>query len=78
MVEIDGRPAGPLKAFGSASRCGFVVSEGLHEVRLVHPRIASLPEKVQVYRGSPVLLMLEVTEDGDGFGQPRAELAFRQ
>lgn len=78
QVEIDGRNAGVLKAFGSASRCGFLVNEGLHVVRLVHPKMDSEPEKVQVYAGSPVLLMLQVNETGGYGGGPRAELAFQQ
>jgi len=61
-VEIDGQVAGPLKPFASSTRAGFAVKEGQHRVRLLTPNLPSRGEKVQVYAGSSVLLLLEVED----------------
>jgi len=61
-VEIDGRIAGTLEPFGSATRTGFVVQEGEHRVRVLDPSMASQPRDVRVARGQGVLLILDVVD----------------
>jgi hypothetical protein len=60
-VEIDGKPAGRLQMMGAANRTGFIVKEGTHTVRVVHPLYSSVERSVDVRaNGRPVLLILDL------------------
>ena len=63
-VEIDGKPAGTLRAMGSANRTGFEVTAGRHTVRVVHPLYASIIRSVDVSAGRPVVLVLDLQPTG--------------
>lgn len=59
-VVIDGELAGTLKKLGGATRTGFKVKEGSHEVMLRHPDYRSLPTTVQTGTGGErVMLMMD-------------------
>jgi len=76
-VEIDGKPAGTLKSLGAANRTGFVVPEGRHTVRVVHPLYASVVREVDVKaNGHPVLLILDLQATVDGRGRSETAIAF--
>jgi hypothetical protein len=59
QVAIDGKAAGELKRFGAATRTGFQVREGRHEVRVVSSRFTTRPRLVNVDGGRTVLLVLD-------------------
>jgi hypothetical protein len=60
-VEIDGKPAGKLQMMGAANRTGFIVKEGTHTIRVLHPMYASVERSVDVRaNGRPMLLILDL------------------
>lgn len=71
-VEIDGKVAGALKPFGSATRTGFLVAEGEHRVRVIDPSMPSQSRDVHVTSGQGVLLILDVVDAyaRDGTAKP--------
>jgi hypothetical protein len=76
-VEIDGQTAGTLRPFGNASRTGFEVAKGMHQVRVRHPEFACEPRRVEVEPGRNVLLILDVGEGADAKGSMRSVLELR-
>ena len=69
-VEIDGKPAGKLQMFGAANRTGFIVKEGSHTIRVLHPMYASVERTVDVRaNGRPVLLILDLQANAAASGQ---------
>ena len=76
-VEIDGQPAGTLKPLGAANRTGFIVKEGHHTVRVVHPLYASIVREVDVKaNGHPVLLILDLRATANARGRSETAIAF--
>lgn len=71
-VEIDGEVAGVLKPFGGATKTGFAVREGDHEVRVLHPRFRSESRHLEVVAGRPALLILDIGDrvGKDGTSEP--------
>jgi hypothetical protein len=70
QVAIDGQPAGELRRLGAATRTGFQVEEGSHELRLITSRFVSRPRQVNVSAGHTLLLVLEIGDSGSGLGKP--------
>ena len=68
-VEIDGQVAGTLKMFGNATRTGFLVEPGMHEVAVIHPTLDCIIRTVEANPGDPVMLILtyheSVNENGE-------------
>lgn len=60
-VVIDGEVAGRLTPLGAATRTGFKVDEGDHEVSLRHPKYPSAPTTVTSgFGGRHVMLIADV------------------
>lgn len=77
-VEIDGQRAGTLHPFGAANRTGFVVKEGRHSVRVVHPAYASVARDVDVRAdGRPVLLILDLQQNLDPRAASKTAIAWQ-
>lgn len=70
QVAIDGQPAGELKPFGAATRTGFEVEEGRHEVRIISSRFTSRPRSVNVESGHTVMLVLDIGDTAAGGSKP--------
>jgi hypothetical protein len=78
-VEIDGKVVGKLKKFGENPRTAFLVSKGDHTIRVLHPTLASTPEKVTaVSKAVPVTLLLEVGEGTSADGRFASSLVLRR
>jgi hypothetical protein len=76
-VEIDGKPVGILRPFGAANRTGFVVKQGRHTVRVVHPLYTSVERSVDVEaNGRPVVLILDLQPALNGRGHTQTAIAF--
>lgn len=76
-VEIDGQPVGHLKLLGAAHRNGFIVKEGRHTVRVVHPLYASIVREVNVKAdGRPVILILDLQATVNDRGRSETAIAF--
>jgi hypothetical protein len=76
-VEIDGQPVGHLRPLGAAHRNGFIVKEGHHTVRVVHPLYASIVREVDVKAdGRPVLLILDLQPTVNDRGRSQTAIAF--
>lgn len=76
-VEIDGREVGRLRTEDRASRSRFEVAEGLHRVRVVHPRFETLPARVDVKAARPVVLVLDLVQPSGAGRPPRTIVSFR-
>ena len=69
-VQIDGKPAGKLQTFGSATRSGFEVKEGRHVIKVVDRRYKSIARNVDVKANrTPVLLILDFQQTVDRNGR---------
>ena len=76
-VEIDGKPVGTLRPMGAGNRNGFIVKEGHHTVRVIHPLYASIVREVDVKAdGKPVLLILDLQATVDARGKSETAIAF--
>jgi hypothetical protein len=76
-VEIDGQVVGKLRPFGSSYRTGFLVREGLHQVKLLHPTMDSEERRVEVSSTQPVLLVVDFQSRADERGAVRSVLGFQ-
>ena len=76
-VEIDGKPAGILRPLGAAHRTGFIVKQGRHTIRIVHPLYVSAERSVDVETSErPVLLILDLQPMQNGRGRTQTAIAF--
>lgn len=77
-VEIDGKPAGILRPLGALNRTGFIVKQGHHTIRIVHPLYVSAERTVDVEaNGRPVLLILDLQPALNGRGKTQTAIAFQ-
>lgn len=76
VVQIDGEPAGTLRAVGAQYRNGFAVDAGPHEISLVNPRFPSGRRTLEVGAGRTVMLILNYAETRGANGRPETVISF--
>jgi hypothetical protein len=77
-VLIDGQVVGKLRRYGQATRSGFEVDKGSHDVCVQHPQYGCSPARVTTDKpGQKLLLLLEYEEVYEPSGSARTRLALR-
>jgi hypothetical protein len=77
-VEIDGKPAGKLRASGQETRTTFRVSKGEHTVRVLHPTYPSVVRTVTTGGADgPAFLAVGFAEMAAADGRPEIVVTFR-
>ena len=63
QVIVNGQLVGTLERIGQATRTSFPVEPGIHEVTIRHPRLRSVPRRVEAeLPGQKVRLMADIRE----------------
>jgi hypothetical protein len=76
-VEVDGALVGKLAPYGSATRTGFPVKQGLRSVRVLTPAFESEPRRVEVAAGRTVMLIVDVQQRANDQGKSRPVVTFQ-